>query len=541
MSSYSLNSLPKGQACLDCRQRCDSGRPICGPCTRAERFEDCEYGDEESSNIQKLEDSISRIQIRIKDLENPNRPSSVRLRNPYTGSGNCQSQEHSPSACLYLFYLNTVLTDPGSRSTSERTVTQMLRLALDTFTPYANEVGFFLNQKRFQNTCLCMGGGHSEELPPALLNSVCLWAACLSSSEPLASQEGHFLSRALKKAPAIISSTHRLKIVHGVQTEVLLCQYFLHKGRLVEAQYHLSLAVSFVVIGNLSAIRSSRCSRASRLSIDISPRDCIDEGELILGFWTVYSLDKIWSSTLNFLSNFAPEISADVDTPWPLEMDEYVRNQLPQQFQSAHTIQRFINDLPDDGGGISCLAVLAKSAVLLSRATTVAQQWRSNMSPAETAAFLQPFTKLNNRIKKFRDSLPPPNSFAGCPAAVKPAIILAHTIAHAATIQLNRSFAAINPPCRKLCLRACRSIFWIIRAVGFKDVTYINPIIGAIWLATGQVLAEEITRLRTDIKAAAVAADLISAYDEIIASIALFAKSCPFMRASRFFKTLACP
>lgn len=190
-----------------------------------------------------------------------------------------------------------------------------------------------------------MGSGHSEELPPALLSSVCLWAACLSSSEPLASQENNFLSRALKKATTTLSfhllnsvvprtksvhrsSTHRLKVIYGIQIEVLLSQYFFHKGRLVEAQYHLSLAVSYVVMGNLSTIRSSRGSRASSRSPppnDISPRDCVEEGELIVGFWTVFSLDKIWSSVLNFPSNFASEDASDVDTPWPLEMEEYER------------------------------------------------------------------------------------------------------------------------------------------------------------------------------------------------------------------------
>ncbi|KAJ6606182.1 hypothetical protein DFH09DRAFT_891696, partial [Mycena vulgaris] len=67
-------------------QRCDSVRPICGPCSRAERFEDCEYmeGTGGTSNVQKLEESIYRIQNRIMHLERPgNIPPSVVLKNPY--------------------------------------------------------------------------------------------------------------------------------------------------------------------------------------------------------------------------------------------------------------------------------------------------------------------------------------------------------------------------------------------------------------------------------------------------------------------------
>jgi hypothetical protein len=197
---------------------------------------------------------------------------------------------------------------------------------LDTLAPYVREIGFFLNPKRFRNACLRMGGT-AEEPPAALLSSVCLWAACASSSsEPLASQENSFLSRALETAPTVLSSTHRLKIVYGIQTEVLLCQYFLHKGRLLEAQYHLSVAVSYIVLGDLSNIQGSRAP-GSLKPPTVSPQDYIEEGESIIAFWTVFSLDKLWSSILDFPSNFTSESKgpAQVDTPWPLEMEEYER------------------------------------------------------------------------------------------------------------------------------------------------------------------------------------------------------------------------
>ncbi|KAJ7494405.1 hypothetical protein B0H11DRAFT_1717609, partial [Mycena galericulata] len=290
-------------------QRCDSVRPICGPCRRAARFEDCGYGDAgQIPNIQKLEESISHAESRIMELENPAnktrspRP-SVMLKNPYTSSSNSQSPE-------LRFKEHTTSTNLSSR---------IIDVPLQIFAPHAQAVGFFLNKERFWGACSRMGGG-SDELPPALISSVCLWAACLSASEPLASQETEFLSRALKLATTTLPSTHRLKIVYGIQIEVLLCQYFLHKGRLVEAQYHLSVAVSYVVMGKLSAIRSSRGSPPV-----IFPRDCIEEGELIVGFWTVYSMDKTWSSSLNFPSNFASQSPSDIDTPWPLEMEEYER------------------------------------------------------------------------------------------------------------------------------------------------------------------------------------------------------------------------
>jgi hypothetical protein len=153
------------------------------------------------------------------------------------------------------------------------------------------------------------------------------------------------------------------------------------------------------------------------------------------------------------------------------------------------------------------------------------------MSPAETTEFFKSFTKLNTRIQKFRDSLLPPNAVAACPTAVRPRLIFAHSVAHAATIQLNHSFVLVNPQCRELCLSACRSIVWIIRTVSFRSLPHINPVIGSIWSTTAHVLVEESTRLRAVPQTAAVIADLTSAYNEIVASVALFSKKCPFMGA----------
>ncbi|KAF8191609.1 hypothetical protein K438DRAFT_897624 [Mycena galopus ATCC 62051] len=497
-SPSSARSLPKGQACLDCRRRkirCDSVRPICGPCSRAERFEDCEYEGSGTPNIRKLEQSVFQVESRIMELEHQGRPPSLMLERPYSR---------------------------GSRDTLDQIPVQILRQALDLFGPCAQEVGFFLNPRRFRYACL--HGTGSDELPTALVSCVCLWADCISSTEPMASQENNFLSRALKTATTVLSSPHRLKIIYGIQTETFLCQYFLYKGRLLEAQYHLSVAVSYVVLGDLASIRSSRGSGSSQSPIFL--QDCVEEGEAIIAFWTVFWLDKTLCSVLDFPSNFA---SVQVDIPWPLEMEDYERKQVPPQVQSAHTVQRFMEDAGGDNRDASCLAILAKSAALLDGATVIARRWRANMAPAEITAFLKPFMKLNDRIKNFRDSLPPPNSLAGCTSAAKPRVILAHTIAHAATIQLNRAFIAVNPRCRELSLAACTSIVWIVRAAGLRDVAYLNPIIGSLWLLTSQILSQEIAQLRTVPNAGAMVADLTSANDDIAASAALFSKNCPFM------------
>ncbi|KAJ7611705.1 hypothetical protein FB45DRAFT_1118939 [Roridomyces roridus] len=501
-------------------QRCDSVRPICGPCSRAQRFEDCEYGDAEGSNVQNLEDQISRLQIRIRDLERPvsNRPhgGGVPLQDPYRPQPGPSSMPPPPPP----------------------TFAQVLRFALEVFLPQATHLGFFLNQKRFRDTCKRLVSAPSTsnpDLPPALLNTILLWAAVLAPTSHLAShgQEASFLADALKQSgsPILSSmSTHRHKVIYALQVEVLLCQYFLYRGRLVEAQYHLSLAVSKVVVGGLSSIRSSMPASATGGAQILQPRDSIEEAEHIIGFWTVYSLDKIWSVVLNFPSNFAERV--EIDTPWPLEMEEYERNQFPQ-----HILQH---------RGSSALAILAKSASLLSSAKIMTDQWRENLPASARTALCQRIAALNNRIRKFRDSLPTPTALAaaGCPPTLKPSIILAHTTAHASTIQLNRPFAMganANAQSMELCLRACRSIFWVVRALGVQDeyrggangnvTPYINPILGPLWLSTTQILGAEITKLRKVPQAAAVAADLSSACEEIVACMQVIAQGgCGFMR-----------
>ncbi|KAJ7063626.1 hypothetical protein C8F01DRAFT_1251149 [Mycena amicta] len=507
------STLAKGQACLDCRRRkikCDGIRPICGPCYRAERFDDCEYrsNNKAPSKMQRIEESISLVEHRIMDFEKysgSQLPAAVNLRPPYTNV-----REPRTTASKHV--------DASSP--------QMLQFALEAIAPRADEIGFFLNRTRFRNTCFGMVSGH-ERLPAALMTTVCLWAACVSPAESVHSLEDNFLSQALKSSTTILGSSHRLKILYGMQTEVLLCQYFLHKGRLVEAQYHLSLAVSYVVLGDLAHIASRPRSAASQLAF----LDSIEEGEHIIGYWTVLALDKIWSSVLNFPSHFGSEPILDVDTPWPAEMEAYERNRTGHTFRPINTVQAFIEHVPGvDHKETSYLTILAKAGILLDRANVVSRQWQPHMSSMETAAYSKTFSKLNERITKFRDSLPPPNALANCPPGLIPRVVLAHSVAHAATIQLNRHFLGANAQCRELGLAACRSIVWIISSANLRNIGHINPIVSTIWSAAAVILLEEIARVRGIPEAAAEVADMRRGYDEIVSCIAHFARDSSFMR-----------
>jgi hypothetical protein len=72
-------------------------RPVCGPCSRANRPDDCEYTDGQNrSRTQMLEDTIAQLETRIHELEHPNSaPTSVMLHDPHS---NFYQTQQSPIA-----------------------------------------------------------------------------------------------------------------------------------------------------------------------------------------------------------------------------------------------------------------------------------------------------------------------------------------------------------------------------------------------------------------------------------------------------------
>ncbi|KIK59092.1 hypothetical protein GYMLUDRAFT_227493 [Collybiopsis luxurians FD-317 M1] len=65
--------LQRGLACLSCRKRklkCDGQKPVCSPCAKMKRPEECEYEDRrQKSRTQKLKEKLAMLEDRIKELE----------------------------------------------------------------------------------------------------------------------------------------------------------------------------------------------------------------------------------------------------------------------------------------------------------------------------------------------------------------------------------------------------------------------------------------------------------------------------------------
>src|SRR6267378_2969432 len=152
-------------------------------------------------------------------------------------------------------------------------------------------MGLFLNSQRFHASMMqAQPIGHQSRPAPALIYTTYLWAIRLSGDPSVKEYESAYLHRATQDAATILSGSHPNKILHSIQAEVLLATYFFANGKFFEGKYHLSNAVSTVFSAKLHTIRSSGPAPSSRMP---TPRDSVEEGERILGLWTVLTMDKI--------------------------------------------------------------------------------------------------------------------------------------------------------------------------------------------------------------------------------------------------------
>lgn len=94
-----------------CPQKCDGVKPVCGPCKLHPREDECEYADGPGrSRTKVLEDTVSRLEARLLELENPEATTpSVLLHDPYRAYSQRLSTSppvHIPEASLVFGQLS---------------------------------------------------------------------------------------------------------------------------------------------------------------------------------------------------------------------------------------------------------------------------------------------------------------------------------------------------------------------------------------------------------------------------------------------------
>ncbi|KAJ7657768.1 Zn(2)-Cys(6) binuclear cluster domain-containing protein [Mycena polygramma] len=528
--------LPRGQACFNCRRRkrkCDGNLP-CGQCSHLNIEDDCEYTDTGKRSIANiLQDDIDRLEHRIHHLEFPHKPRTdhtVPLHQPYHASSS-RSRSSTPTHHASTSRSGTPRLSHPSEAASEPPKEIIERL-IDTFLAYASEFGFFLNASRFRQSALLPPplGDHARP-SSALLSTVYLWGLRLSGQPNLLAQEPVFLARALNLTSKGLSDTHPQRVMHTLQAEVLLSYYFFASGRTLEGKYHTTNAISLSLSSSLHLIRSGTQSSAGILH---PPADVVEEGERIHAWWTVMIMDRCWAVGLCETPGFAYRDSlAMVDTPWPLEIDDYAKGYLSANARYSHTIQNFAHGVQTSDVGMSTVAMLAKASILWLRADQLARTWKPGMLTEQAAIFRNDFRQLDALIDAFREALVPPNRIPSPTPAQTRALVVAHSVAHAATVRLHSLFAHTDNAAKRKRLAAARSVLGIIAAVPLRHFRYINPIMGPVWVAACGVFLEEICVLNAlhDGPPREEETNLRAFLSRAVVAIAAFQTTCPILQS----------
>ncbi|KAK7018413.1 Zn(2)-C6 fungal-type domain-containing protein [Favolaschia claudopus] len=511
--STPTSHLARGSACFSCRRR-KMVHPVCGQCKRARRDEDCEYTHgQKRARAEILQESIAEIEGRIFELENPEvrRGPRVPLTQPY-------SAVPQPS------------TPPVSWAMSDEPPTEMAQKLIDAFLAYSSEFGFFMNVPRFRASALLRQSmGHHSRPSAAVLSVVYLCGLRLSRQPQLMAQEPVFLSRALAFVANGLSSTHPQKVMHNVQAEIILGYYLFASGRFLEGKYHAASAVSLGLSSGLHLVRSTNNPMPPVLP---QPLDAIEEGERIHACWSLMILDKVWAVVLEEDPHIDhQEQNLALDTPWPLELDDYEKGRLSPTARYSNTLNKFLDRVQTSDTGMSTVAMLSKASILWQRADGVARSCTPDMSRDQTTAFHESFTSLDALVDNFRASLIPPNRIPHPTPSMIRALVVAHSIAHTATIKL-QSIAPLrtDPRARQKRLAAAKSVINIIVSVPLQpNFSYINPIMGTVWLASCQVLIDEISMLRMGNQAQEEANGLVALMMRTFEVLSSFSPTCPLL------------
>ncbi|KAJ7939732.1 hypothetical protein B0H13DRAFT_1586901, partial [Mycena leptocephala] len=386
------------------------------------------------------------------------------------------------------------------------------RCPLQTFSPHASEFGFFLHWSRFLQSTL------SSVLPDAtihkslaLLNTLYMWGAHLSSDRQ---REVYFKTKALQSVAADLTPQ---SFLHTLQAEVLLSHFFFRTGHFLEARAHTATAVALALGAGLHQIRSLNHPDAPVLELTEgndqeihlrAPADAIEEGERINGFWAVYMLQKNLSVALKPPARVCGVFEAggmQIDTPWPLEMDDYKQGLLTSDIHGDSTVRNFLQQTATPGyhGRPSITALHVKACILLHRAVYVHGQYRPNVSEGEAQSWWKAFGVVDQLINSLRSDLA---DFAAqlqvqgrSPGSAR-TILLTHSLLNAATIKLH-SICYTNPLSRQSCLAAARDVFRL-GGPNPHGLGHLNPMMGILWMTACSVFIDELRRMRATVESA---------------------------------------
>lgn len=507
--------------------KCDGIRPVCGPCSRANRPDDCEYTDGQNrTRTQMLEDTIAQLETRIHELEHPNSaPSSVMLHDPHStfyqtqqtsisgtselsspliipSTGFSQSSHSSASSTPSIG--SAVSTPLSSTSvtwmTSDEPPAHIAQELVDAFFECAPALHFFLHHVRFRHSLSLPRGNPSRPIP-ALINVVYLWGILIIKNNDLRHHEPILASRVASQLGSAISTTPSHQILQVIQTKILLVDYLFRIGHFAAALHEAHSASSLAVASGLHKIRTAQpipayTSFIDRIDLTLQePRDQIEEGERINAFWGVFFMDRclsvMFGPPLVISDMDAPGMQ--IDTPWPLEMETYERGQIYPNMRMSGTVRSFLSGINNGWPweNHNPLTQLSKAAALFERAARLAATWRPEIQ--NIGSFYSDFVAVDQRIDEFKPQLTPIDRVS---SQNVPLLHLAYCLSNGATIQLHATFSSQNTGSRAKCLSAAMAIVRANQAARVQEYVFSSPILGSLWAACGRVIVSEIVARR---------------------------------------------
>lgn len=156
--------------------------------------------------------------------------------------------------------------------------------------------GFFFDIPRFLERLRRAAVQESQEsIASVLTRTIKLLGVQFCGESVLQEDAAQRLPALLRDVASGLDDPRKMDIL---QAEVLLAYYFLHTDRRTEGYYHIAGAVSIAVACNLYQIRTAAQQRRHLGSLHHVPSptgDDDDDDDCIRAFWTVFTLERVWS------------------------------------------------------------------------------------------------------------------------------------------------------------------------------------------------------------------------------------------------------
>ncbi|KIP01121.1 hypothetical protein PHLGIDRAFT_509991 [Phlebiopsis gigantea 11061_1 CR5-6] len=427
------NQLGRGKACLRCRRRKMVGAYL-------------------------LEESVSDLESRICALQGG--PTPILLYNPH----DVYEARHRDSV--------------GHNTTPEPVGSS--QLILQSFLNVGPMFGFFFDIPRFvKRLRRTTAQGSLPSVSSIFTRTIKLVGSQFCNDSELQEDTLHRLPSLLRDVATSLDDPRKMDVL---QAEVLLAYYFLHTNRRTEGFYHIAGAVSIAIACNLYQVRTAaqqrrRVGLLHQVPSSTSGDDDVDD--CIRAFWTVFTLERVWSPWTT-----SPPA-------WPSEITNQEGN-LTRAFRSSseEAVSRVLSEVKAEIPEQLLLLLRSNSAILFGEASYLADRrgTDSTVLQSECAA-------LENRINNFVRVLLS-FDFTNQDPHRQRSLLLTRTLLSCSTIQLLERICHPWDAKYVIMLDAALAAINTLKALDFEELACVDPVLGMLWSIVGNTLVATLKLLQ---------------------------------------------